>query len=91
MREWIDRLSFHGDRPAVATFDTRIRKRGVPGSAARAADKRLRRMGFHALAPAISFWVTGTTGPLLPGEEERARHWGTELAQALREGERVAT
>jgi hypothetical protein len=56
------------DPPLVAAFDTRIRKRGVPGSAARAAEKRLRKKGLMPLAPATSFWVTGTTGPLLPDE-----------------------
>jgi hypothetical protein len=29
-----------------------------------------------------SFRVLGTTGPLIAGEEERARQWGTELAAA---------
>jgi hypothetical protein len=35
------------------------------------------------LAPATSFWVTSTQGPLLPGEEDRARQWGNELGLRL--------
>lgn len=86
LREWLDGLNPRaGHGPAVAAFDTRIRKRGVPGSAARAAEKRLRKLQLRVLAPATSFWVTGTTGPLLPDEQERARLWGQSLAQALRE------
>lgn len=86
LREWIDGLGRPMAAPAVATFDTRIRKRGVPGSAARAAQKRLRSTGMSvALAPATSFWVEGTTGPLVVGEEERARQWGVHLGALLRE------
>jgi hypothetical protein len=91
LREWLDDLNPHaGDGPAVAAFDTRIRKRGVPGSAARAAEKRLRKLGLRVLAPSTSFWVTGTTGPLLPDEQERARRWGQSLAQTLRERNGIA-
>jgi hypothetical protein len=90
LREWVDNLNPHGHGPAVAAFDTRIRKRGVPGSAARAAEKRLRRMGLTVLAPATSFWVTGTTGPLLPDEQERARAWGRALADTLLERKDIA-
>jgi hypothetical protein len=82
LREWLA-----GVHPAaglsVAAFDTRIRKRGVPGSAARAAERRLRRGGGRVLAPAESFWVADTPGPLLDGEEERARRWGRRLAEEL--------
>ena len=84
IREWTDRL---GRRPGrrVATFDTRIRKRGVPGSAARSAQHRLRRLGLQPLDVPHSFWVTGTEGPLLDGELERARDWGRRLADRLDE------
>lgn len=91
LREWIDDLTAEaGHQPVVAAFDTRIRKRGVPGSAARAAEKRLRKRGLKMLSPATSFWVTGTTGPLLPDEEDRARHWGQSLAETLRERDHIA-
>ena len=80
LREWIASLSLAEGRPPFVTFDTRIRKRGMPGSAARSAEKALRRLGLTALVPATSFWVTGTSGPLVEGEEDRARQWGATLA-----------
>jgi hypothetical protein len=67
----------------VATFDTRIAKPRLPGSAAAAAEKRLRRLGFRSVVASNSFYVERTTGPLMDGEPERARRWGDELAAAL--------
>jgi flavodoxin len=82
IREWIDAV-----RPkagvVIATFDTRVRRPRVPGSAARAARKHLRTHGFKAIEPATSFWVDGTSGPLHDGEEDRARLWGADLASAM--------
>jgi len=83
LREWIGDLGRESASVAVAAFDTRIRKRGVPGSAARGAQKRLRRLGFGIAAAAQSFYVTGTPGPLLEGELARAREWGSQLASGL--------
>jgi Flavodoxin len=82
VREWIATI----DRGSVgattaAAFDTRVRRPRLPGSAARAARRRLRRLGFRVL-PATSFWVTGTPGPLAEGELERAHRWGEQLATA---------
>jgi hypothetical protein len=79
VREWLARVDLAG--PALAaTFDTRIRR--VPGSAARAIRRRLRRRGLLVPFPAMSFYVTGTPGPLADGELARARDWGRHLAQA---------
>jgi len=79
LREWLDQL--HRGRPmATAAFDTRIKIRFVPGSAAKVAQKRLRELGFPPAGAAGSFYVSGTPGPLLDGEEDRARQWGEELA-----------
>lgn len=87
LREWLDDIQKHPPTVAAAAFDTRIRKPLLPGSAARGAQKRLRRLGFRMVAPPQSFWVTGTTGPLADGETERARRWGDELgAQVAAEG-----
>ena len=84
LREWLDTLPGPmGHRPATAAFDTRIRKPGVPGSAARSAARRLRHAGLPVVVPPMSFWVNGTGGPLLPGEEDRASSWGRELAQTM--------
>ncbi|HEX7189015.1 MAG TPA: flavodoxin [Actinomycetes bacterium] len=81
IREWLSELP--PTTCAVATFDTRIRKTGVPGSAACGAERRLGRGGARILAPATSFWVGSTDGPLLVGEEDRARRWGRQLAALL--------
>jgi len=84
LREWLETLPPPtASWPATATFDTRVRKPGVPGSAARSAARRLRHAGLPVVVPPMSFWVRGTGGPLLPGEEGRALSWGRELAQTV--------
>lgn len=82
LREWLAALARTSGNVAVAAFDTRIAKPRVPGSAARAAEKRLRRLGFRVVAASESFYVTGTAGPLVEGETERARAWGEKLGEA---------
>jgi hypothetical protein len=79
LREWLGELHATSGLPA-ATFDTRIEKPRIPGSAARAAERRLRRAGFTIAIPAESFYVTGTEGPLADGELDRARRWGEKVA-----------
>lgn len=89
LREWLDALERGSETTAAATFDTRLDKpHWLVGSAARAAEKRLRRLGFRVLAPSQSFYVAGTSGPLLDGEAERARRWGEKLASECRAKER---
>jgi hypothetical protein len=83
LREWLDALRPAAGDVAAATFDTRINKPRLPGSAARAAQKRLRRLGFALAAPAQSFRVADTAGPLLPGEADRALRWGKRLAATV--------
>ena len=80
LREWLERL--HPARAGVAAvaFDTRINSPKVPGSAARAARRRLARLGFDVARPPESFFVSGREGPLAPGELDRARSWGRALA-----------
>jgi hypothetical protein len=82
LREWLPDLQAKPGLSA-ATFDTRIEKPRVPGSAARAAERKLRRAGFTIVAPAESFYVTGTTGPLSDGELDRARRWGDQIARRI--------
>jgi hypothetical protein len=82
LREWLAALRGAAG-VAAATFDTRISRPRLPGSAARAAAKRLRRHGCRIVAPAASFYVDGTLGPLLDGELTRARRWGERLASAV--------
>lgn len=78
IREWLDALGGTAEVGAAA-FDTRVDKPRLPGSAARGADKRLRSNGFHRVAGPTSFYVHGTTGPVVDGELDRARRWGETL------------
>lgn len=84
MREWIDAATLPATTVA-ATFDTRVKVPGLPGSAARKARRRLRRKGVTVLAPPVTFWVEGTPGPLREGERRRATRWGEELGTRLAE------
>lgn len=61
---------------AVACFDTRFAKpRWLTGSAARALAKMLRSAGASLVVPPESFFVSGTEGPLVAGELDRAAGW----------------
>lgn len=84
LREWLATLRAPAGI-AAAAFDTKVSKPHLPGSAARAAEKRLRRLGFRLAAPAESFYVGGTLGPLLDGEQDRATRWGDQLGATTRE------
>jgi Flavodoxin len=83
IREWLEAAEQPRTGVGAAAFDTRIDKPRVPGSAARGAAKRLRRLGFRLVAAPESFYVSGTKGPLAPREVEHARHWAEELAARL--------
>jgi hypothetical protein len=84
VREWLASIDRGSGGVAAAVFDTRFKKpRWLVGSAARAAEKHLRRLGFRVVAPAQSFYVSGTKGPLLDGELERARRWGDMLGSEV--------
>jgi hypothetical protein len=80
LREWLAQAGpgLRGTR--TATFDTKITKGYLPGSAARSAEKRLRRSGSRIVSPAHSFTVVGTAGPLAEGELARAERGGAELS-----------
>ncbi|MFK4084938.1 flavodoxin family protein [Kribbella sp. NPDC020789] len=91
LRDWLDALVVDsrmttGDRALpleVATFDTRISTtRRLPGSAARAAAKILRRHRYQVVDSA-SFFVTESVGPISPAEIERALDWGRRLGRQL--------
>ena len=82
LREWLASLERRNGNVAAVAFDTRIDKPRVPGSAARGAEKRLRKLGVRIAAPSQSFYVTGVAGPLVDGETERARRWGRTLAES---------
>ncbi|QTE27984.1 flavodoxin/nitric oxide synthase [Pengzhenrongella sicca] len=82
VREWLERLGPVPAGVAAATFDTRVTTGRVPGSAARAARRRLARAGCRLPLPAETFYVEGTTGPLSVGEVDRAHDWGEQLGRA---------
>lgn len=81
MREWIEQLT-PSQGAVFAAFDTRVgRIRRLPGSAARAATRSLRKRGAVSVASPHSFHVGRERGPLLSGELEAARSWGISLAR----------
>lgn len=89
IREWLGDLR-PSDRLDVATFDTRVGSvRHLPGSAAKAAAKEVRRQHLGRLVATASFFVDDMAGPLLDGELERARDWGRSLAGAHAGGGRA--
>jgi flavorubredoxin len=90
LREWLDEAGAGLRGRPVTTFDTKVMKVRLPGSAARAAQKRLRRFGARIVSPAHNFDVLGTTGPLGDGELARARDWGAELAALVLADDRPA-
>jgi hypothetical protein len=78
LREWFAGLDQVTTR--AAAFDTRLSGLAIlTGRAAKDIRGQLRRHGFTMIAPAQSFLVA-TGNRLLPGEEDRARAWGTRLA-----------
>ncbi len=83
VREWIAVLPVRSKDAMAATFDTRVEvMRHLPGSAATSALKQLGRHGYRTVDHE-SFYVEGTPGPLLPGEEERAFAWGKQTATEM--------
>ncbi len=78
IREWLGGLPGVTTSAEATTFDTRTTSH-LTGSAARAASRRLDRLGYPIVAAPTSFRVTGTTGPLVDGELDRAREWGKAL------------
>jgi hypothetical protein len=85
IRDWLERLHAMPGTP-VATFDTRVRRPGLIGSAAGRAMHRLRRLGMRPLDRPATFWVEDVAGALLDGELERARAWGRLLAERAQAG-----
>jgi flavodoxin len=75
----------------AAAFDTRVRwPRWLSGSAGAGIEKKLEAVGARMIAPVESFFIKGAAGTggsssaeLADGELERARSWGTSLAEIL--------
>jgi hypothetical protein len=78
LRDWFSSLGQMSARGAA--FDTRIAGPAiVTGQASKGIAKLLAQHGLTLVAPAKSFLVT-RENMLQPGEEDRAREWGRELA-----------
>jgi hypothetical protein len=80
LRDWLESLP--RGSCAAAAFDTHIDKR-IPGSASKAALRRLRKRGYRPAMPAESFYVSDVAGPLVDGEVARARRWAEVLAATM--------
>ena len=81
VREWLD-ASPPGKGRSAAAFDTRFDKsRWLTGSAAVRIERELERLDYRMVMPPESFFVLHSGGPLRPGEVERARRWGLDLAR----------
>jgi hypothetical protein len=86
LREWLHALPRSRHAAVLATFDTKVVRPALPGSAGAAAARVGRRRGYRTVDHPETFVVEGTTGPLLPGELERATAWGRSLAIRLAAG-----
>lgn len=78
LREWLEDVKV-ADGLRFAAFDTKVLKPNLPGSAAKAADKRLRQHGARPVTKPHSFKVHGKSDGLVDGELEAAREWGRSL------------
>lgn len=69
---------------AAAAFDTRM---GTPteknAATAEVIAARVQAAGCRLVVPPESFLVAGFTGPLVEGEEERAKTWAKGVAEQL--------
>jgi hypothetical protein len=86
LHEWLEAVRMPREKVAAVAFDTR--GSGHPmlskmDHAARTEEKLLGRAGAEVVAPAEHFAVADTKGPLVDGEEERARRWGRTLAELI--------
>ena len=88
LREWLEDVE--AGPVAFAAFDTKVRRPRLPGSAARAAARRLRGKGWDEVTAPETFFVGDMEGPLLDGEVARAERWGTAVADAARRRHPVA-
>jgi hypothetical protein len=82
LRDWLDSLG-HYYQVRAAAFDTRIAGPSLlTGRASRGIARALRHHGFEVLAEPESFMVS-RDNHIVPGERERARQWGADLAAAM--------
>jgi hypothetical protein len=85
LHEWLDQVQVPRILNAAA-FDTRMDHPKLitrMDHAAKTEEKLLRGLGASLAAPAEHFFVTDVKGPLLDGEEDRARGWGRALGELV--------
>lgn len=81
IREWLEAALPVSSARRAAAFGTKVgTPPWLPGSAAKSIGKRLRHLGYRLVVAPADFSVDGMTGPLLPGELERASSWAGQLA-----------
>ncbi|WP_327117471.1 flavodoxin family protein [Nocardia sp. NBC_01730] len=89
IREWLDAALPVPEGSRAVAFGTKVGSPPwLPGSAARAAGRRLRHLGYQLADDPADFLVDGMTGPVTAGELDRARAWAERLAHT--ELDRVA-
>jgi hypothetical protein len=86
LHEWLEAVRMADREILAVAFDTR--GSGHPmltrmDHAARTEEKLLGKLGARVVAPAEHFYVADTKGPLVDGEEDRARRWGRTLAELV--------
>ena len=86
LHEWLESVRIGTSGLPAAAFDTRSSGHPVLAKmdhAARTEEKLLTRLGAEVVAPAEHYAVVDAKGPLVDGEEDRARRWGRTLADLL--------
>jgi hypothetical protein len=83
LREWLAAHVTTRGHGLAAAFDTRMHGPAIiTGRASKGIGGALRRRGYELIAKPESFLVT-RANELRPGEQDRARSWGAELAGRL--------
>ncbi|MGY1701878.1 flavodoxin family protein [Geodermatophilus sp. SYSU D00766] len=86
LHEWLEALGPPADGLLAAAFDTRGSGHKMltkMDHASRTEETLLTGLGALIAAPAEHFFVADTKGPLVDGEEDRARAWGRTLAELV--------
>jgi len=86
LHEWLEAVHCPVTGLGAAAFDTRGSGHKLltkMDHAARTEEKLLGKLGAKLLASAQHFYVEDTKGPLVEGEESRAREWGHSLAERV--------
>ena len=86
MREWLESVRNRRSGLTAVAFDTRSSTHRVltrMDHAARTEEQLLTALGAHVVAPAEHFFVSDVQGPLVDGEQQRARRWGQSLVELV--------